>query len=380
MRALERLAAAISEVSPARQGVRDALWQGRPIGRIAVAIFPSEERHARAAAELHDLEIELPAAAPAGMAEKWREALLWDLQTLLAKAQLPGDGLLALGVPRIVGGQSQGICEIFGARVEQQPDGYFYVHPLPADPELIDAIELRPWEETRYWEGVEYLRYARAVSEGRFPLRGGMTGPLDTANYLLGTMTLLEWLLTRPEVIHRLLDKIADLEIRLIRGFREAAGGALLPPSVCCTGGGHEFASECRSLISRELYEEFEAPRLRRMGEALGPYAIHACGSWERTIPSALGDPNLRAINGQSKENDVPTLCELADGRLTLSIGRSENLADKYLWPDMESFLAHLLEVVPPTQPFEIQLMEPDLPLWNRLCRERGREAGRIGE
>ena len=168
--------------------------------------------------------------------------------------------------------------------------------------------------------------------------------------------------------------------MRLIRSFREAAGGVLLPASLCCTGGGYELASECRSLISRELYEEFEAPRLRRMGEALGPYAIHACGSWERTIPSALGDPNLRAMNGQSKENDVPTLCTLADGRLTLSIGRSENLADKYLWPDLESFFGHLLEVVPATQPFEVQVMEADLPLWNRVCRERGRDSCRVGE
>ena len=207
MTAMERLAQAVAEASHVRQGVWDTLWQRKTIGRIAVGVFPSEERHACAAAELHDLEIELPAAAPAEMAEKWREALLWDLQTLLARARLPGDGLLALGVPRLVGGQSQGICEIFGARVEQQPDGYFYVHPLPVDPELIDAIELRPWEETRYWEGMEYLRYARVVGEGRFPMRAGMTGPLDTANYLLGTMTLLEWLLTCPEVIHRLLDK-----------------------------------------------------------------------------------------------------------------------------------------------------------------------------
>ncbi len=78
-----------------------------------------------------------------------------------------------------------------------------------------------------------------------------MTGPLDTANYLLGTMTLLEWLLTRPEVVHRLLDKIADVEIRLIRAFREEAGGVVLPGCLCCTGGGYDLCSECRSLISQ---------------------------------------------------------------------------------------------------------------------------------
>ncbi len=342
-----------------------------------MAVFPSDEHHARAAAELHDLEIDPPTAAPVEMAEKWWEALVWDLQTLFASAQLPGDGLLALGVPRLACGQSQGMCEIFGTRVEGQSDGNFYVHPLPADPELIDGIELRPCEETIYWGAVEYLRYARAASEGRFPMRMPvMTGPLDTANYLLGTMTLLEWLLTRPEVVHRLLDRIADVEIGLIRAFREAAGGTILPGGLWCIGDVYDLASECRSLISRELYEDFEAPRLRRMGEALGPYVIHSCGSWERTVPSALDDPNLRAMNGQSKENDVPTLCKLADGRLTLSLGRSENLGEEYLWPDLESFLTHLLEVVPPTQPFEIQVTEADLPLWNRLCKERGQAMG----
>ncbi len=111
MRALDRLERAVAEAADTRKPVWDSLWQGKSIGRIAVAIFPSEERHAQAASELHDLDIELPTAAPAGMAEKWRDALLWDMQTLLAKAQMPGDTLLALGVPRLVGGQSQGICE-----------------------------------------------------------------------------------------------------------------------------------------------------------------------------------------------------------------------------------------------------------------------------
>ena len=51
----------------------------------------------------------------------------------------PGDGFLGIAVPRSVHGQSQGICDIFGARVEEQPDGNFYVHPLPADPAVIVA-------------------------------------------------------------------------------------------------------------------------------------------------------------------------------------------------------------------------------------------------
>jgi hypothetical protein len=80
-------------------------------------------------------------------------------------------------------------------------------------------------------------------------------------------------------------------------------------------------------------------------------------------------------MNGQSKENDLPELCRLADGGVLLSIRPSVRVHDRYLWPDTEGFLRHVLQTVPEEQPFEAAVGEDDLALWLGLYREvRGKE------
>ena len=382
---LDAITELAAQAQQRRRPVWDALWAKKPIGRLALAVRPSEESLGRARQACAGLELAEPSERPAKWTAKWRQALLDGLHSVYAGAQMPGDGFLGVAVPRFVHGQSQGICDIFGARVEEQPDGYLYVHPLPADPAVIDDIEPRPIQESMYWGAVEWLRYARAATEGKLAFRMPvMTGPLDTANYLLGSTTLFEWVHTHPDTVHRLMDKIARVEVAFIRALQSAVGGVIHSHHLTCTWGGYELCSECRSIVSAKCYEEFEAPRLKLMGEPLGPYGIHACGSWERTVPSALADPNLRVMNGQVKENDLSQLCRLAAGKVTFSIGASSSLDEKYLFPDRESFFAYMLDTVPPSQPLELSLSETEIPLWNHLCnRERQRfgcnSFGRLG-
>lgn len=369
---LDEVAEAVHTTSRKREPTWDTLWQRRSVGRIAVAVGASEATAKCAQEMCVDLQICEPVNNPPSWTQSWEDALTGELFTLYAASQLPGDGFLAIGIPRFVHGQSQGICDIFGARVERQFDGNYFVYPLQDNPETIDALVPRPIEESLYWCAVEWIKYAHTATKGYFNFRMPvMTGPLDTANYLLGSTTLLEWVYTQPDTIHRLLNTITAVEIRIIRALQEAAGGVIHTCHSACSGGGYDLCSECRSLVSRKIYEEYEAPCLRRMGEELGSYAIHACGSWERTVPSGIADVNLRIMNGQTKENDLAELCRIADGQITLSINASSCLDAQYLFPDTQSFFTYILDTVPVTQPFEIACSETDIPLWNRLCEER---------
>jgi hypothetical protein len=358
--------------SPARANpVWDALWRGQSPGRIAVHIVPSAERIARIR-ERRRLDPDDAPHRPERWDEKWRTALLDNLYAIAAQMELPGDTCPALDVPRFTHGQSQGLCDIFGARVERQPDDNYFVHPLPADPGLIRDLVPRPLETSMYWGAVEYIRYARAATGGTLPFRNPvMVGPLDAANYLLGTTVLLEWLYTEPETIHRLLDTLTDVITRMMAAVQEAAGMVLCGDILPCMRGGFCLCAEVRSLVSAETQAEFDAPYLRRIGEGLGPYGVHSCGSWERTVPVALRDPRLRVMHGQIRENDLAELCRLAGGRLALSIGRSVNVHDRFTWPDRESYYRHILKTVPDDQPLETRLeSEEDIPLWDRLHRE----------
>lgn len=365
-----RLTFAPAAVAPPQALVWDQLWRGESPGRIVLTVRPNAQRIERLR-ETYTLGLQQVSDKPAGWTDEWAQALHTGLYALAAQAQLPGDADLAVAVPRSVHGQSQGLVDIFGGRAELQPDGNYFPHPLPADANLVAQVTPSPLETSRYWGAVEWVRYARQATGGTVPFRNPvMTGPLDTANYLLGTTTLLEWLYTEPETVHRLLDTVTEVLIALLAALAEAGGGALRPHHGYPAPGGFDLCSEVRSLISTEAYENFEAPYLRRLGARLGCFGVHSCGSWERTLPSVRRDGFIRVMHGQSKENDLPTLCRLAGGKIALAIGRSADLDKRYLWPDLESFLRHVLEVVPEEQPFVLDLGEDDLPLWLHLHRE----------
>jgi hypothetical protein len=351
----------------------DAAQAGPLQPGIAVAVTPGPDRLVDARIQAEACIPGEPAARPPSWTPAWRDALLDGMAHLLTHVHMPGAWFPTLGPPRFVHGQSQGICDLFGAEVEAMDDGNYFVHPLPADPEMISRVFPRELPTSRYWGAVEWICYAASATEGRVQFRNPvMTGPFDTANYLLGTTTLLEWVYTETDTLHRLLAVITEVIIAMLTQLRQAAGGRLHGDALSCMRNALCLCSECRSLVSAEIYEAFEAPYLARIGHALGPYGIHSCGGWEHTVPSALRDPYLRAMNGQIRENDLAVLCREAGGAIVLSIGPSVNLDERYTWPDTHSFLAHILDATPPIQPLEITLSETDLPLWRELLRERG--------
>lgn len=376
---LDSIGTRFAEIAAARGKVWDTLWARQSIGRFAMAVTPAEAQMARAREACAGLKLREDAALPSRWAPKWREHLLQDLGNISAQMEMPGDGFVGLSICRDFHGQSQGIADLFGARVEAQPDGNYYVHPLPPDPVAVAALKPRPLEESLYWGAVEYVRYARQATGGMLPVRAPvMTGALDTANYLLGSTVVMEWVYTEPQALKALLATLTDTLARMQLALQEAAGGRLDPQLVWCMRGGPDICSELRAIISADIYEKFEAPCVRELGRRVGPLVVHSCGDWARTVPSACADPNVRAMNGGSREVDVAALCRLAAGRMTLSVYPSRNCHEHLLWPDNESFWNHVLETVPPTQPFELSLSAAGIPLWNRLCDRHGRSGNRL--
>lgn len=349
---------------PEKEMIWDNLWRRTSIGRPAIAITPSAKK-IDACKERYDFQIQEPGCLPIKWVPAWREMLLDALRSIRVAQEMPGDACPAIGVPRCVHRQSQGMADIFGVVVECQPDGNEYPYPLKPDPGAIRDIDPKPLESSSYWLAVEWTRYARQATGGLLPFRMPvMTGPIDMANYVLGTTVLMEWIYTEPDTLHGLLGKITGVIIGMLNSLKEAAGGLICSHHFACARGGFDLCSEVRSLISREMYAEFEAPYLRRIGEHCGAYGVHSCGNWERTVASALSDPYLVAMNGQSRENDLATLGRLADGKLLLSINSSANIHERFLWKTREEFLRHVIETVPPGQPFETVIAEEELPFW----------------
>ena len=128
----------------------DALRDNTSIGRIAIAVRPQKERVNRIRQELTCFLHDDTALRPADWTPRWWEGLLDAVSYVIAGMQLSGDWFPAIEPPRFVHGQGQGICEVFGARVEAQADELYHVHPFPPEPAYVDAIQPEPLEKSIY--------------------------------------------------------------------------------------------------------------------------------------------------------------------------------------------------------------------------------------
>ena len=273
------------------------------------------------------------------------------------------DRFPAIAVPRSIFGQTQGLAEIFGSRLIPVPNEDHLYFPVPCieEPKDVENLRVKPVEDCMYGNAVPFMKYAYESTEGQLATHNPvMTGPIDTANYIMGTTRLMEWIYDYPQSLHSLLDIITEQLIKLILSMQAAVGGNICPECASCLPCGYSFCSEVRHLISKETYDEFEAPYLRRISETCGLYAYHSCGTYERVLETDMRDNNLMLVNFQTKEMDLKKVHGITGGRLSLSVGRSVNLHERYMFPDNDAFYNHFFNEFPGPAPVEVSVNDVD--------------------
>ena len=353
-----------------RQFIWDGFYNKRPMNKAAIEFssIPDRQEIDKEVAPAGDIPLKSSGAHP-WLDDDIRHQLHNMRVESLSRYQ--GDRFPALVIPREKYGQSQALAEIFGAKLvehESQPGLY---HPVPCITTASDVWSLKPkpLAECMYHKAIDYARYIHEAAGGELAVRSPiLTGPLDTANYLLGTTALMGWVYEEPEALKKLLDIITDTLIEVINLYQEAVSGHTAPDLVPCAGKGYLVCSEVRHLISLETYCEFEAPYLRRIGEACGPFAVHACGNMERTIRATLGDPNIFAADFQSRETDIALALSETQNKLSFNI-RKTFCYEEYEWPDDESYYRYLFNTIKEPAPvcFMIYDIEAYRNVWDEL-------------
>ena len=306
---------------------------------------------------------EIPLTGPVGSRPEWDQIISKQVRDLHlgAMSRYEDDTFPAISIPRSIHGQSQCIAQVFGCdMIEQAAEpGLFYPVPWIQSPADLNKIKLRTVEESLIGKAIEFAQYARAVTNGALAVRNPvMTGPIDSANYILGTMKLMQWIYDEPRALHELLEQITNVMIEIIHKLQKAAGGELCPDHCGCLPRGFNLCSEVRSLLSASMFEEFEAPYLRRIGRQCGPYMIHSCGTWERTLPIDMQDENLMMVNFQTKEMNLKTVYEYTQGKLSMYVGESINLGERYLWPSETDFYRYLMSAFPAEVPLSFTIKD----------------------
>ncbi|MEK7271004.1 MAG: uroporphyrinogen decarboxylase family protein [Planctomycetota bacterium] len=117
--------------------------------------------------------------------------------------------------------------------------------------------------------------------------RASFHGPVTTAQKLLGERAFM-LMFDDPDFLKGLLGWIADAYVTLARLFASRAGLAI-------TGMHVGECSGC--MLSPSQFDEFSAPYIQRMVDALGPGRIHTCGLSNHLIPCFAKLKNVRCIN-----------------------------------------------------------------------------------
>lgn len=243
-------------------------------------------------------------------------------------------------------GHSQRLAEPFGGAPYMEA-GHCQAFPVIHDLSAVRTLKPKPITACRYMSaGLDLLRYLHASTEGRYPIRQMVTtGALDTVNYLTGTTLLLEGLYTHPKEVHQLLRMTTDMLIEHILACREAVGGNLVPDHTSLISG-YALCSELRSQISAAHYEEFEAPYLKAIGDAVGPLIVHSSGRWEQTIPATLADPNIFHIVLWVRDTDLAETTAMIGDRISIEAWRTD--LEQFGFADAAGFYRYIFAGIRP--------------------------------
>jgi len=108
-------------------------------------------------------------------------------------------------------------------------------------------------------------------------------GPLNQASLIWEQQDFFAALYEEPAKVHRLLERITEHTIEVIRAFREKIPTVCAPlwPYIWLPGDiGIAVVEDLMPLLSPGIYREFGLPYLERLSEEFGGLFLHCCGKF----------------------------------------------------------------------------------------------------
>ena len=161
-------------------------------------------------------------------------------------------------------------AEALGAPVKVSEDEVPAVtgHVIETEDEA-RALVLPDIEDTRAGLYVEAIRKACELITDR-PVFAGVIGPFSLAGRLLDVTEIMMLCYDEPDMVHAVLEKTTEFLIRYIRAYRKTGAGGVM------------VAEPLAGLLSPALMEEFAAPYMKRIVDAVQDdefiVIYHNCG------------------------------------------------------------------------------------------------------
>jgi hypothetical protein len=246
-----------------------------------------------------------------------------QIEELAATALLPGDVVLSL-CPAF------GVVSIpsaFGSEVVWWEDNLPAVHPAcDGEPGSVEALEVPDLTRGEVPRILATTRHFIERTGGTCPIRlTDVQGPLDASTLIAGHTEFLALMKTDPEVAHRLLRKVTDFIIAVVKGQRDLARsyGVEFVPSMfqpwLPDGYGVSVANDECVMLSSDMHDTFSVPYVNMLSEEFGGVFMHSCGDWTHQFSSLEKVHNLRGLEFGATEAHYEKVLGHFGGRKVLA-------------------------------------------------------------
>jgi MtaA/CmuA family methyltransferase len=168
---------------------------------------------------------------------------------------------------------------------------------------------------------LQAITQLRRRYESEVAVVSSIVGPFTLGAKLFGFDNFFTWLITDPDYVHAIMEKLTDLAIRYAAAQVDAGADAILIGEASCSG----------MLISPDTYRDFVVARHARLCATIPvPSILHICGRTAKHIPHLLNTgvtaysfdegANIEIVRPQLKGKIamvgyVPTVGTLLDGQ-----------------------------------------------------------------
>lgn len=123
---------------------------------------------------------------------------------------------------------------------------------------------------------LEAITRLRRRYDDEVAVLSSIVGPFALAAKLFGFPNLFPWILTEPDYVHQVMDRLTGLAIRYANAQMDAGADAIVLGEATCSG----------DLISPDTYRDFILPYHKRLCAGIhGPTILHICGKSSNHLP-----------------------------------------------------------------------------------------------
>ena len=239
----------------------------------------------------------------------------------------------------------------WGGEVIYPQGGFVFIKPVIHAPEEVDRVLPADPAGGHVARAIALARRvkARLGSEHIWCRAVDLQGPLSTAALLWEQEDFFCSMLTAPDAVHRLMERVTTHLIGMYRAMIQGMGplcGMVWPYHWLPDDLGVVFTEDLMPLLSPELYREFGLPYMKRLADTFGGAFIHCCGEFEQHLPAlATSGANILGFDYAEPCMRTEALYEAFGPKLAYTVMIDPQ--GEMRWGNMANFLEHLHKVAP---------------------------------